>query len=337
MEKTNSNLSVEERVLSLKTKGWAMVWFWLLFIAACGMLAWFIVLGVQSEKSKDGLAWLWWTLTSVAGAWLCLGAPIVGSGFKIIKPSEARVLTLFGKYYGSLKSDGIYYVNPFCSEVSVPVIRNGIAQEDAQPTAQNPIIVQNKRLSLKIMTLLNDKQKINDALGNPLIIGMVVTWRVVDTAKAMFAVENFADFLSLNCDSAVRDTVKQYPYDSNDDDEKSLRGSSEEIAARLKADIQRRVQVAGLEIIEARITNLSYSPEIAAAMLQRQQASAMVDARALIVEGAVGMVQLALAKLKSDGVVELDEERKAAMVSNLMVVLCGDKGAQPIVNSGSLY
>ena len=198
-----------------------------------------------------------------------------------------------------------------------------------------------KKISLKAMTLNNEKQKINDKLGNPIIIGIVVIWRVTNTAKAVFNVDNYKEFLSIQCDSALRNVVRLYPYDISEDgdgvEEKSLRGSSQEIADILKEEIQKKVEIAGLEISEARITHLAYAPEIAAAMLQRQQASAIIDARKLIVEGAVGMVEMALNKLGENDIVTLDEERKAAMVSNLLVVLCGNKDAQPIVNSGSIY
>ena len=199
---------------------------------------------------------------------------------------------------------------------------------------------------MKIMTLNNNRQKINDCLGNPVEIGIAVMWRVVDTAKAVFHVDNYKEYLSLQCDTALRNIVRIYPYDvaPNVDttgdgiaDEGSLRGSSEVVAGRIRDEIQRRVDEAGLEIVEARITYLAYAPEIAAVMLQRQQASAVIDARKMIVDGAVGMVEMALDRLSQNGVVELDEERKAAMVSNLLVVLCGNRDAQPIVNSGSLY
>lgn len=203
-----------------------------------------------------------------------------------------------------------------------------------------------KKLSLKIMTLSNNRQKINDCLGNPVEIGIAVTWRIVDTAKAVFNVDNYKEFLSLQCDSALRNIVRLYPYDvaPNVDttgdgiaDDGSLRGSSELVASRIRGEIQQRVAEAGIEIIEARITYLAYATEIAAVMLQRQQASAIIDARKMIVEGAVGMVEMALERLSESGMVELDEERKAAMVSNLLVVLCGNHDAQPVVNSGSLY
>ena len=196
------------------------------------------------------------------------------------------------------------------------------------------------------MTLNNARQKINDCLGNPVEIGIAVMWRVTDTAKAVFNVDNYKEYLSLQCDTALRNIVRIYPYDvaPNIDttgdglaDDGSLRGSSEVVAARIKEEIQKRVDEAGIKIVEARITNLSYATEIAAAMLQRQQASAIIDARKMIVDGAVGMVEMALARLSENDTVVLDEERKAAMVSNLLVVLCGNKDAQPVVNSGSLY
>ena len=209
-------------------------------------------------------------------------------------------------------------------------------------TAEAP----SKKISLKTMTLSNSRQKINDVLGNPIEIGIAVMWKVTDTAKAVFSVDNYKEYLSLQCDSAVRNIVRLYPYDvaPNVDttgdgiaDEGSLRGSSELVANRIKDEIQSKVSDAGIEILEARITYLAYAPEIAAVMLQRQQASAIIDARKMIVDGAVGMVEMALERLSENQVVELDEERKAAMVSNLLVVLCGSKDAQPIVNSGSLY
>ena len=188
------------------------------------------------------------------------------------------------------------------------------------------------------MTLNNEKQKVNDEEGNPIEIGVVVIWRVVDTARAVFDVDNFLSYISTQSDAAIRQVARQYPYDvSENGDEKSLRGSSVEIAEILRKELQGRVEIAGIEVLEARIAHLAYAPEIAAAMLQRQQASAIIAARQKIVDGAVSMVEMALRKLAENGVVDLDEERKAAMVSNLLVVLCGNKDAQPVVNSGSLY
>jgi len=269
-------------------------------------------------------------------------------GLKILKPQEALVLTLFGKYIGTLKGEGFYYVNPLASAFN-PTIGRGMATgtEDQNPVLQFNnqtgnvnvnLASQRKTISLKVMTLNNNKQKINDKLGNPVEVGIVVIWRVVDTAKAVFDVDNYKAFLSIQSDSALRDIVRLYPYDSAEEgEEMTLRGSSQEVADKLKAELQSRVDVAGLEIIEARITHLAYAPEIAAAMLQRQQATAIIDARKMIVDGAVGMVEMALSKLNETGIVNLDEERKAAMVSNLLVVLCGNKDAQPVVNSGSIY
>ncbi|MDD3823858.1 MAG: SPFH domain-containing protein [Sphaerochaetaceae bacterium] len=271
--------------------------------------------------------------------------PILYFGLKVLKPNEALVLTLFGRYYGTLRGEGFYFVNPFVTGVN-PTAKHDQASSNAaeKPAAATAkygsytITIPNKKLSLKAMTLNNDKQKINDSLGNPIIIGIVVIWKVVNTAKAVFNVDNYVEYLSIQCDSALRNIVRLYPYDASDDEgEKSLRGSSLEVAERLKEEIQAKMTIAGIEIIEARITHLSYAPEIAAAMLQRQQASAIIAARQMIVEGAVGMVEMALEQLSKKEVVTLDEERKASMVSNLLVVLCGNRDAQPVVNSGSIY
>ena len=281
-------------------------------------------------------------------------------GLKVLKPQEALVLTLFGKYVGTLKEEGFYFVNPFCVAVN-PAAKTKLNQSGdvdggsgaggatlnalLTGSAQN-VQLTNKKISLKAMTLSNSRQKINDCLGNPVEIGIAVIWKVVDTAKAVFNVDNYKEYLSLQCDSAVRNIVRIYPYDvapgvdtTGDGvaDEGSLRGSSELVAQRIRDEIQQKVSEAGMEIVEARITYLAYAPEIAAVMLQRQQASAIIDARKMIVDGAVGMVEMALERLSENHTVELDEERKAAMVSNLLVVLCGNRDAQPVVNSGSLY
>lgn len=289
----------------------------------------------------------------VSMVWVCLGwMPLMG--LKVIGPQEALVLTLFGRYVGTLKESGFYFVNPFCVAVN-PAAKTKLSQSgDVKASPQIPAAnasnasaeMVSKKISLKVMTLNNSRQKINDCLGNPVEIGIAVIWRVVDTAKAVFDVDNYKEYLSLQCDSALRNIVRNYPYDvaPNVDttgdglaDEGSLRGSSEIVAERIREEIQSKVSSAGLEIIEARITYLAYAPEIAAVMLQRQQASAIIDARKMIVDGAVGMVEMALERLNENNVVHLDEERKAAMVSNLLVVLCGNHDAQPVVNSGSLY
>ena len=290
--------------------------------------------------------------------WLAFGW-ILLLGLKVIRPQEALVLTLFGKYVGTLKGEGFYHVNPFCVSVN-PAANTRLSQsgdvDSGEKTSllatlatsgkQTGEIGASKKISLKVMTLSNSRQKINDCLGNPVEIGIAVMWRVTDTAKAVFNVDNYKEYLSLQCDSALREIVRIYPYDvapgvdtTGDGiaDEGSLRGSSELVARRIRDEIQSKVLDAGIEVLEARITYLAYAPEIAAVMLQRQQASAIIDARKMIVDGAVGMVEMALDRLAENNTVELDEERKAAMVSNLLVVLCGNKDAQPIVNSGSLY
>ena len=287
--------------------------------------------------------------------WFCLGW-ITWCGLKILKPNEALVLTLFGKYVGTLKGDGFFWVNPFCTAFN-PAAGTKLGQSGDVAMNSNLVTLTtagttvtadayNKKISLKVMTLSNSRQKVNDVLGNPVEVAVAVMWRVKDTAKAVFEVDNFKEYLSLQCDTAVRNVVKLYPYDTTENidttgdgqaDDGSLRGSTEVVVNRIKEEIQSKVADAGLEIVDARITYLAYAPEIAAAMLQRQQASAVVDARKLIVDGAVGMVELALERLSEKNTVELDEERKAAMVSNLLVVLCGNHDAQPVVNSGSLY
>ena len=303
------------------------------------------------------LGWLFVPVMAILIAWLALGW-ILLCGLKVLKPQEALVLTLFGKYVGTLKGEGFYWVNPFCTAVN-PAAKTKLNQSGDVDAGHGKSIVLSagqqvnmsaemptKKVSLKIMTLNNARQKINDCLGNPVEIGIAVMWRVTDTAKAVFNVDNYKEYLSLQCDSALRNVVRIYPYDvaPNVDttgdghaDDGSLRGSSEVVAGRIRDEIQSKVAEAGLEIIEARITYLAYAPEIAAVMLQRQQASAIIDARKMIVDGAVGMVEMALERLNQGDLVNLDEERKAAMVAHLLVVLCGNHDAQPIVNTGSLY
>lgn len=338
---------MEEKILSNRKNGMGMmVLFILLYVPAIAL----IVFGTVYD----------WTCILVVGTIWCSVGWIPFLGLKVLKPQEALVLTLFGKYVGTLKDDGFYWVNPFCTAVN-PAAKTKLNQSgdvDGGNAAKSVLTLAtgttasastsyvSKKISLKIMTLNNNRQKINDCLGNPVEIGIAVMWRVTDTAKAVFNVDNYKEYLSLQCDSALRNIVRIYPYDvaPNVDttgdgvaDEGSLRGSSEIVAGRIRDEIQQKVADAGLEIIEARITYLAYAPEIAAVMLQRQQASAIIDARKMIVDGAVGMVEMALERLNENNVVELDEERKAAMVSNLLVVLCGNHDAQPIVNSGSLY
>ena len=320
-----------EKILTNKKHGMAMLIFFLLLMSAAIVM---VVIGAM----RNIIALILPGIVILCFIWI----PMMG--LKILKPQEALVLTLFGHYYGTLKGEGYYYVNPFCTGVnpaaktrlsqSGDVKTLGVKATTGDNTTSIEVDTTGKKLSLKIMTLSNNRQKINDCLGNPVEIGIAVTWRIIDTAKAVFNVDNYKEYLSLQCDSALRNIVRLYPYDvaPNVDttgdgvaDDGSLRGSSEVVAE------------AGIEIIEARITYLAYATEIAAVMLQRQQASAIIDARKMIVDGAVGMVEMALERLSQSGMVELDEERKAAMVSNLLVVLCGNHDAQPVVNSGSLY
>lgn len=348
-------LSMNEKILKNKANGVGMLF--LIILCALGGLA-LIICGPVFFATEETFE-LPGVLMLVAGIIIFVVSMVCTGGFKILKPQEALVLTLFGKYIGTLKGEGFYWVNPFVSAVnpaaSTKLNQSGDVSSKGGLDSLNikvgggtqPISVGvDKRISLKIMTLNNNRQKINDCLGNPVEIGIAVMWKVVDTAKAVFNVDNYKEYLSLQCDSALRNIVRIYPYDVSPDvdttgdgvaDEGSLRGSSEVVAERIKDEIQGRVNEAGIEIIEARITYLAYAPEIAAVMLQRQQASAIVDARKMIVDGAVGMVEMALERLSEQKVVDLDEERKAAMVSNLLVVLCGNRDAQPVVNSGSLY
>lgn len=345
---------MEEKVLRKKKNGMTMlILFLLLYIVALAA----VIIGAKMDAGEGII--LDKVLITVGVIYLALGW-IPFCGLTILKPQEAVVLTLFGNYVGSLKGEGFYFVNPFCSAIN-PAADTRLNQSGDVKAGAGKMMQFNaleninvnrkggsadKKISLKIMTLNNNRQKINDCLGNPIEIGIAVMWRVTDTAKAVFNVDNYKEYLSLQCDSALRNIVRMYPYDVAENvdttgdgvaDDGSLRGSSEVVAERIRQEIQNKVCEAGLEIIEARITYLAYAPEIAAAMLQRQQASAVIDARRLIVDGAVGMVEMALGRLSEKNVVELDEERKAAMVSNLLVVLCGNKDAQPIVNSGSLY
>ncbi|MBQ8584446.1 MAG: SPFH domain-containing protein [Clostridia bacterium] len=337
---------MNEKILTTKKRGMLVM---LLSIALELASVALIIYGAILSTDEAPSALLIVGIIALCVMWI----PLVG--LRILKPQEALVITLFGKYVGTIKGDGFYWVNPFSSSFN-PAAKTKLNQSADVSTPQSflqnaananvDLSMLSNKISLKIMTLNNARQKINDCLGNPVEIGIAVTWRIVDTAKAVFNVDNYKEFLSLQCDSALRNVVRVYPYDvaPNVDttgdgcaDDGSLRGSSEVVAERIRAEIQERVNEAGIEIVEARITYLAYAPEIAAVMLQRQQASAIIDARRMIVDGAVGMVEMALQRLAENDTVVLDDERKAAMVSNLLVVLCGNKEATPVVNSGSLY
>jgi len=339
--------NVEEKIYQAKS-GWGVLVLSILLYAAAVVGVVFGGIGMDSG-SAFGIP-----LFVVSMVYLCLGW-ILWCGLKVVRPNEALVLTLFGQYIGTLKKDGFFFVNPFCASFN-PAAKTKLNQSgDVKPEGFTGIQVNtgaaagemvSNKISLKVMTLNNNRQKINDCLGNPVEIGIAVMWRVVDTAKAVFNVDNYKEYLSLQCDSALREIVRIYPYDvapgvdtTGDGvaDEGSLRGSSDLVASRIREKIQEKVAFAGLEVVEARITYLAYAPEIAAVVLQRQQASAIIDARKMIVDGAVGMVQMALDKINKEGICDLDDERKAQMVANLLVVLCGNRDAQPIVNTGSIY
>ncbi len=290
----------------------------------------FSAIGLENEQISGAVFGVILTLAII----LIIVASISFAGLKSIKPNEALVLTLFGNFYGAIQEPGFYFVNPFCEAVypkdesEGKLELNAVTGVSLQPGRN--------KVSLKAMTLNNAKQKVNDANGNPIEIGVVVIWKVVDPIKAVFDVEDYRKFVSIQSDSSIRSVARSYVYDG-EDGEKSLTGSTKEISDKLQEIIQAAVVNGGIEIIDAKIAHLAYAPEIASAMLQRQQADAIIAARQKIVEGAVGMVEQALDDLSKRNVVDLDDERKAQMVTNLLVVLCANKEAQPIVNSGSIY
>jgi regulator of protease activity HflC (stomatin/prohibitin superfamily) len=278
---------------------------WLVLPLLVVALAADVTLFIRQVDGPDSSPWL--VVLSVAILVLLV---FLAVGFFVVNPNEAKVLTLFGKYSGSVKTDGFHWANPLLTK---------------------------RRLSLRIRNFEGGQVKVNDRDGNPVEIAAVVVWRVVETAEASFEVDDYQHYVKVQSEAATRNLATQYPYDTHEDHEMSLRGNTQEIAAQLKVEIQERLEKAGVEVLEARISHLAYAPEIASAMLQRQQAGAIIAARQRIVEGAVGMVESALEMLSARSVVELDNDRKAAMVSNLLVVLCGDRSTQPIVNAGTIY
>ncbi|MFF9783614.1 SPFH domain-containing protein [Streptomyces nigrescens] len=265
-----------------------------------------IVGGILGSAGKDAAA----VPMFIGGVLLLLTSFFCMTGVKMVAPGEARVIQLFGRYVGTIRTDGLRWVNPLTSA---------------------------RKISTRVRNHETAVLKVNDAYGNPIELASIVVWQVEDTAQALFEVDDFLEFVATQTEAAVRHIAIEYPYDAHDEDALSLRGNAEEITEKLAQELTARVQAAGVRIIESRFSHLAYAPEIASAMLQRQQAGAVVAARQQIVEGAVGMVEQALARISEQGIVELDEERKAAMVSNLMVVLCGDRAAQPVLNTGSLY
>ncbi len=287
---------VREKIIR-GSNGWLMLFF---LLAVLGFSVWGLVEAVRAGQPALVVALI--LVLTVAG--ICL------AGFIVVNPNEAKVVLLFGKYLGTIKAHGFWWMNPLCTK---------------------------KRVSLRVRNFESSKLKVNDHDGNPIEIAAVVVWQVVETAEAVFHVDDYENFVHVQSEAAVRNMATSYPYDSHEEGEVSLRGHTAEIAEQLKREVQERLAKAGVEVLEARISHLAYAPEIASAMLRRQQAAAIIAARQKIVEGAVGMVEMALDQLSAKEVVKLDEERKAAMVSNLLVVLCSDRDAQPVVNAGTLY
>ncbi|MEU0169064.1 SPFH domain-containing protein [Streptomyces iakyrus] len=269
-------------------------------LAGAGLIA--LAPSVEAGGAKAGLI--------IGGILVALAAFLAMCGLNMVAPGEARVVQLFGRYRGTIRQDGLRWVNPFTSRT---------------------------KISTRVRNHETAVLKVNDAYGNPIELAAVVVWRVEDTAQATFEVDDYIEFVSTQTEAAVRHIAIEYPYDAHEEDGLSLRGNAEEITEKLAVELHARVEAAGVQIIESRFTHLAYAPEIASAMLQRQQAGAVVAARRQIVDGAVGMVEAAIARITERDIVELDSERKAAMVSNLMVVLCGDRAAQPVLNTGSLY
>ena len=275
------------------------------FVALAGIVWLFVTGAVPGDNDEPRRAAMALLAVALFPIWL-----LMLKGFFMVAPNEGKVLQLFGDYVGTAKKSGLRYANPFYKK---------------------------RKLSLRVRNFESGQLKVNDSEGNPIEIAAVVVWRVVETAEATFEVDNYEDYVHVQSEAALRNAATSYPYDSHEDHVISLRGSTSAVADHLKVEVQQRLDKAGVEVLEARISHLAYAPEIAAAMLQRQQAGAIIAARQRIVEGAVGMVEMALQMLSHKGIVTLDEERKAAMVSNLLVVLCGEKAAQPIVNTGTIH
>jgi regulator of protease activity HflC (stomatin/prohibitin superfamily) len=297
MNPTGSNNTSTERQ-AIKINGYV---FFILGLASIGLG---VYLSIQNAERDASVGFFLGLSLFVIGS-------LILSGLFVVQPNEARVLTLFGQYAGSVRNDGLWWVNPFTSK---------------------------KKISLRVRNFQSEKMKVNDFNGNPIEIAAVIVWRVVDSAKALFDVENYETFVTIQAETAIRNISTKYPYETHDGDPAhSLRSHPDEVGDALKHELHSRLEIAGLEVMETRLSHLAYAAEIAQAMLRRQQAEAVIAARQKIVDGAVGMVEIALKRLQSEGVVNLDEERKAAMVNNLMVALVSESNAQPVINTGSLY
>lgn len=289
---------IRERVRTT-ISGWVML---PAMVTLVGVALWQMIAEARSAETAVGIVLGWFAVMALGGFGL--------AGVFVVEPNEAKVLTLFGKYWGTVKTDGFHWANPLLTK---------------------------RHITLRVRNFESTATKVNDLDGNPIEIAAVVVWKVTETAEACFEVDNYEHYVKVQSEAAVRNLATQYPYDAHEEDHKSLRGNTAEIAEQLKVEVQERLAKAGVDVLEARINHLAYAPEIASAMLQRQQAGAIIAARQRIVEGAVGMVEMALEMLSTREVVALDNDRKAAMVSNLLVVLCGDRNTQPVVNTGTIY
>lgn len=339
----------EEKILKPQKGVPVLVALIILLIVSVALM---IVGGIIAENYNNdafGIAGVIVGITLLTGSCICFG------GLKLVNPNEALVLGLFGQYYGTIYESGYWFVNPFASAIypqakvaeasNTRLSAYNAKKSKAEVSASEAALASAKKVSTKVCTFVNGNQKVNDKLGNPVEVSAIVIWKVVNATKAVLNVDYFKEYLSNQTDSTIRNVARLYPYDIIDDDdddkddvnEKTLRGSATIIANEMKEELAEKVKDAGIEIIEVRLNQIAYAPEIAAAMLQRQQAIAVIAARKKIVEGAVSMVEMALDKLKDDGVVDLDEERKAQMVSNLLVVLCSSKEANPVLNTGTIY
>jgi hypothetical protein len=299
---------VQERVRS-SVSGWVML---PVLLVVIGVAIWRFIaeaMSIDAAAANDPVSAVSIVIMVVA-VLVVLVAAVSLFGFFVVDPNEAKVLTLFGKYWGTVKQDGFHWANPLLTK---------------------------RHITLRVRNFESTASKVNDLEGNPIEIAAVVVWKVTDTAEACFEVDNYEHYVKVQSEAAVRNLATQYPYDAHEDNVKSLRGNTQEIAEQLKTEVQERLNKAGVSVLEARINHLAYAQEIASAMLQRQQAGAIIAARGRIVEGAVGMVEMALDLLSKRDVVTLDNDRKAAMVSNLLVVLCGDRSTQPVVNAGTIY
>jgi regulator of protease activity HflC (stomatin/prohibitin superfamily) len=297
MNPTGSSNTSNERQ-AIKVNGYA---FFILGLAVLGVSGYMFIQGATRDNG----------LGMFSGLVLFAIGILILTGLFVVQPNEARVLTLFGQYAGSVRNDGLWWVNPFTSK---------------------------RKISLRVRNFQSEKMKVNDFNGNPIEIAAVIVWRVVDSAKALFDVENYETFVNIQAETAIRNISTKYPYETHDGENgHSLRSHPDEVGDALKHELHSRLEIAGLEVMETRLSHLAYAPEIAQAMLRRQQAEAVIAARQKIVDGAVGMVEIALKRLEANGVVSLDEERKAAMVNNLMVALVSESNAQPVINTGTLY